>query len=175
MPWKESREARPLRRSDMVTSQGSMPPLYTAAAISLSPLLPSSLITATLTLPDACITNDHVTSVVCFARPRCLSVLSDPGADLSQQILSEGRYNALYCTCHRCTWGCPAVNHDNLQSWQVSLEHDKMRACTQRSRPLPTDPSECGKNMRTIRLKSHCHCTCTMMHSWTHSLCGLSI
>ena len=47
----------------MVTSQGSMPPLCTAAAISRSPLLPSSLITATLTLPDACIPNNHLAGI----------------------------------------------------------------------------------------------------------------
>ena len=38
----------------MVRSQGSSPPLHTAAAISRSPLLPSSLITATLTFPPPC-------------------------------------------------------------------------------------------------------------------------
>lgn len=51
----------------MVTSQGSMPPLYTAAAISRSPLLPSSLITATLTLSDACIAKHHGMSIILTA------------------------------------------------------------------------------------------------------------
>ncbi len=81
----------------MVTSQGSMPPLYTAAAISRSPLLPSSLITATLTLPDACIPNDHVMSVAlrCVAL-RC--VASCCVVFLHNVLSAQGK--ALHCCCH---------------------------------------------------------------------------
>ena len=49
MPWKLDSDTLFWRRSCMVTSHGSMPAKVTAAAISLSPLLPSSLRMATLT------------------------------------------------------------------------------------------------------------------------------
>mmetsp|Transcript_1373 Transcript_1373/g.3213 ORF Transcript_1373/g.3213 Transcript_1373/m.3213 type:complete len:305 (-) Transcript_1373:1023-1937(-) len=60
MPRKLSREARPLSRSLMVMSHGSIPAACTAAAISRSPLLPSSRRTATRTLLVAAMTSGNV-------------------------------------------------------------------------------------------------------------------
>mmetsp|Transcript_8454 Transcript_8454/g.25386 ORF Transcript_8454/g.25386 Transcript_8454/m.25386 type:complete len:279 (-) Transcript_8454:2751-3587(-) len=53
MPRKESREDLPWSMSDMAMSQVSKPAAWNAAAISLSPLLPSSLMMATLCLACA--------------------------------------------------------------------------------------------------------------------------
>mmetsp|Transcript_19636 Transcript_19636/g.66816 ORF Transcript_19636/g.66816 Transcript_19636/m.66816 type:complete len:395 (+) Transcript_19636:731-1915(+) len=81
-PRKRSSVMRPCSRSDMVTSHGSKPAAWKAAAISRSPLLPSSRSTATLTLSAFSMTAASVLAGVMphdhdgptrAARPACSS------------------------------------------------------------------------------------------------------
>mmetsp|Transcript_42935 Transcript_42935/g.128887 ORF Transcript_42935/g.128887 Transcript_42935/m.128887 type:complete len:445 (+) Transcript_42935:1310-2644(+) len=121
IPRNESRLARPLTRSDIVMSHGSIPPANAAAAISRSPLEPSSRMTAT----------------------RTLSVASSFALAVNSGLYGRAHFGAVRVACTACSASTHSSAHCSRSSANAVASHtSRIAAVLPDTATLPATETE---------------------------------